>query len=90
MANRTLVFVWPVGRMLHSRLNGLFGPVYLRCNAEPTGKTEFVHHKPLAQGVFQLLRNGLNSREFPLSFTIIIDVVKPRLVGGIDKWNKFG
>ena len=55
MANRTLeqVFVWPVGSMLHGRLNGLFGPVYPRCNSEATGKTEFVYHEPLAQGVFQ-------------------------------------
>ena len=46
-------FFWPVGSMLHGRLNGLFGPVYPRCNAEAMGKTGFVHPEPLAQGVSQ-------------------------------------
>ena len=51
--NRTKVFVWPVGSMLPGQLNSLFGPVYPRCKAEATGKTEFVYSEPLAQGVFQ-------------------------------------
>ena len=55
MAIRTLeqVFAWPFSSMLPGQLNGLFGPVYPRCNAEARGKTEFVHQEPLAQGVFQ-------------------------------------
>ena len=55
MAIHTLeqVFVWSFGSMLPGRLNGLFGPVYPRCNAEARGKTGFVHPESLVQGVFQ-------------------------------------
>ena len=58
MANRTLlqVFVWPVGSMLPGRLNGLFGPVYPRCNVEARGKTEFVHHEPLLKVCFKVIK----------------------------------
>ena len=68
MAIRTLeqVFVWPVDSMLHGWLNCLFGLVHPRYNAEATGKTEFVHHQPLAQGVFQSYQK-MNSKGFPLN-----------------------
>ena len=81
--------------MLHGRLNGVFGPVYPRCNAEARGKTGFVHSEPLAQGVFQSYKEMTYER-IPLKLkkfrsrqqhTIIIDVVKPRLVGRIGKWR---